>query len=363
MRRIQFAALFLEAVLRCSSASAQDGGLRYNLTDLQAYMTGTSITSSVAFAINPNGLVTGDYVDGSSQYCFIYYPPTRLRRSGQVVSFSSLAPFWCDARAVDSWGDVAGSMHMSNGLVNAFLRQTNGTITTFPSLYGFNSFGFGVDDYKEVVGEMDQYVDPSTYTYATRWSPNGTAVNLNPFPVSDDYSQALSTNPSGSAVVVNVSNWYPYIWPSSLANQPYCANGPELGEIPVYGSAVNANGHEVGKMWCFDGSHAVLWANGAFTDLGFPDSRASAISSDDWIVGWSAAFSGGAPTLRVSDPSCPLMVNLNSLLDSTGAGWTVVYAYGINTAHQIVGQAKDSAGKLHAVLLTPDNNLPLCHSN
>jgi hypothetical protein len=43
-------------------------------------------------------------------------------------------------------------------------------------------------------------------------------------------------------------------------------------------------------------------------------------------VGNSTAWSGGAGDafLRVSDPHCPTVVNLNSLLDGSGTGWKVV---------------------------------------
>ena len=130
--------------------------------------------------------------------------------------------------------------------------------------------------------------------------------------------------------------------------------------------AVNNQGHAVGSSFCSYNDpyyyHATFWGPQGVVDLGFPQSTAYAISSDDWVVGNSKAWSGGAGDafLRVSDPNCPTMVNLNSLLDGSGTGWKVVQAYGINTLHQIVGQATDSKGKMHAVLLTPDNKQSAC---
>ena len=56
------------------------------------------------------------------------------------------------------------------------------------------------------------------------------------------------------------------------------------------------------------------------------------------------------------------MINLNLLLDTSSTGWKVIQAYGINNSHQIVGQATDSSGRKHAVLLTPDDNEPACVS-
>jgi probable HAF family extracellular repeat protein len=53
------------------------------------------------------------------------------------------------------------------------------------------------------------------------------------------------------------------------------------------------------------------------------------------------------------------MRDLNNLLDATGAGWTVVYAWDINDAGQIAAQAIHPDGYDHAVLLTPWRSVPL----
>jgi hypothetical protein len=73
------------------------------------------------------------------------------------------------------------------------------------------------------------------------------------------------------------------------------------------------------------------------------------------------ANGAGVALLRVSDPNCPQTVSLNSLLDSSGAGWSVNAAYGINDSHQIAGQGLAPNGQYHAILLTQANNMPLCY--
>jgi len=53
-------------------ASAQSGGLRFNVTDLGRYLQHQKIRSSVAYAINDSGEVVGSFVTDSEQYCFYY---------------------------------------------------------------------------------------------------------------------------------------------------------------------------------------------------------------------------------------------------------------------------------------------------
>jgi len=49
------------------------------------------------------------------------------------------------------------------------------------------------------------------------------------------------------------------------------------------------------------------------------------------------------------------MQDLNNLLSSAGAkGWLVFNAEGINDRGQIVGDAVNALGEIHAVILTPD---------
>jgi len=359
VKRQVLATLFATLLVLCGGASAQKGGgLKFSLTDLQYYMPG-STTSSAANAINASGSVTGILSDGTNQDCFLYIPPTRLLRATLKSFSSSTTPRSCDAAGIDSGADVGGSMLMSKGLTNAFLRQSNGVITTFPSQFGsFNTFGDGIDDFKEVVGTMYGPDDGDGNVYsATRWSANGTAVTLD----ADPNSWAAATSSTGALVAIGHDQPPSWIWPYGPTLQdPYW-----IGDYPL---AVNANSHAAGVLWVADSTnwfpHAALWLDGgAVTDLGSPNHNSSgnSISSDDWVVGntdaWDAAGDG---FLKISSPQCPAVINLNTLLDSSGSGWTVIAANGINSAHQIVGQAKNSGGQLHAVLLTPDNNLLPC---
>ena len=120
-------------------------------------------------------------------------------------------------------------------------------------------------------------------------------------------------------------------------------------------SAVNNAGQVVG--WgIFDGrDRAILW-NGInptiLEPLGGFDKKqcANDINDDGLIVGWGKAatlefhaliWNGITPT------------DLNKLVHSNAAGWTLNLANAINRAGQIVGSATNSSGQYHAYLLTP----------
>jgi probable HAF family extracellular repeat protein len=50
-----------------------------------------------------------------------------------------------------------------------------------------------------------------------------------------------------------------------------------------------------------------------------------------------------------------VITDLNTLLDPSGAGWTLFWAYAINGPGQIVGFGTNALGQTHAFLLTPNS--------
>ena len=341
--------------LGSSLAPAQSGGLTYSVTDLGAYLTGSSITWSIAYAINEGDQVVGDYMDGKDQYCFLYTPGTG------AISFSNNTPKWCEGRAINILGDVAGTIDL--GRKNAFSREANGTFHTHSSPWdATDSFGYGISYWGEVVGMSTNYVDECP----TRWSPHG------PMTFCQFATVGTFTGTSQSAAYLTISldtaryrvfSTTPgYLLANNTRQElPLLACPPDSFQA-AFPAAVNDNGDSVGWSRCgFDADHAVMWANGIIYDWGAPPSQAYAISnqywSEAWIVGWTGYWGGDHAFL--ANLSCPAFVDLNTLLDSSSRGWTITHAYGVNASHRIVGQAVNSKGEKRAVLLTP-NNLPLC---
>ena len=350
MHRSKIVVLLMVTVAFCAFGYGQNGGIRFALTDLQSSLP-SSATSSSAIGINEGGAVVGAYVDSSgNSYCFTW-SIILLRGHGlrQVKTFiSTVWPYSCIPVGINKNGNVAGNIEdlqpFGSGPAFAFL-YTN-AFTNFPS----GSYAFGINDYNQVIGAMGWIY------YATLWTSNGQAVVLDPNPL----TEAVATTPNGTEVVAFLNSAPPVasIWPAlSPVNYGHC-------QALSSQFAFNVNGHLVGSLWCNGNAYgpdqwATLWTNpsqppqiigatGSTTALG--------ISSDDWVVGQDTGSGVGL----IRDPNCLAMVDVNSLLDSTGAGWKVIAAWGINTAHKIVGQATNSAGQTHAVLLTPDNNLNVC---
>ena len=348
MKHLTWFGILATSILFCSTVIAQNGGLKFTLTDLGTIAVGGY--QSEAWAINNNGQVVGDYLWTikrlSGQGCFSKLP-------GQAAVPFGTSP--CSARAVNASGAIAGWMKYGTG-THAFRRDASGTITDLPPVTsGQDSYGYGIDYNGNVVGQESGYGNAQ----ALQWDLGGHATvlycgNVNVF-------GAFATN-SGGISVAGYCVTTPVLW---VFGSPIYLSTLEQSCLFYQKAtpyAMNQSNHLVGSSQansdCFTNPHAVLWGqNYAIVDLG-AGAIAYAISSDDWIVG--DYYPGPGAFLRVSDPVCPQMVNLNLLLDSSAAGWSVIAANGINDGHQVVGQGLAPNGQYHAILLTPANNLPLC---
>jgi uncharacterized membrane protein len=342
---VRFGAL-ASLILVSSLVYGQNGGLRFALTDLGTF----GGYQSEAWAINNSGQIVGDYLWTfkrlSGQGCF-------SKKNGQAaVTFGSAM---CTARAVNANGAVAGWMSVGSP-THAFRFDPSGNLYDLPPLTNDgDSHGYGIDYYGRVVG--DGTVDAFYVSSALQWDLGGHPTIWG-CPSAHANSAAFATNSAGNILAGICQEDLPYWWylgaPLPLSSlSPRCADPDDTPAIVL---AINNGNYMAGygvKGDCTT-PHAVLWNHGA-VDLG-PDSVAYAISNDNWIVGTWA----GHGFLRVSDTNCPQMANLNSLLDSSGTGWSVMAAYGINDSHQIVGQGLAPNGQYHAILLTPANNWPLC---
>lgn len=171
-------------------------------------------------------------------------------------------------------------------------------------------------------------------------------------------TDAYSINSAGQVAGVGpaaFADGHAYLWTAA-------AGARDLGTLPggYYRSRawdVNDLGFVVGSSATSGGSgHAVLWdTTGRIADLGtLPDhshSEARAINNLGSVVGssdYSRAF--------VWDQARG-MRDLNSLLDASGSGWTLMAATDINNHGQIVGYGTGPQG-LCAFLATPVPEVP-----
>ena len=107
--------------------------------------------------------------------------------------------------------------------------------------------------------------------------------------------------------------------------------------------------------------HAFVWSRGIMKDLGDagklgPTTWATGINSAGHVVGGVLSLTSHERDGRTHGVLwCnEKQVDLNDLLDSSGAGWTIELACAINDEDQIAACAYDSSTKeRRAVLLTP----------
>jgi len=87
-------------------------------------------------------------------------------------------------------------------------------------------------------------------------------------------------------------------------------------------------------------------------NLGGNSGNAAAINNRGQVVGYSST-SYSDPTEHAFIWDNGVMLDLNTLLDASGTGWTLEYAEGINDRGQIVGNGISLSGLRHGFILTP----------
>jgi probable HAF family extracellular repeat protein len=213
-------------------------------------------------------------------------------------------------------------------------------------------------------------------------SPNatsGTVIDLGDLPGGIDQSVASGINVFGqvvghsSATSPTVSS-HGFLWTPTLPNGA-AGSMTDIGGLPggtdgTLPTAINNAGKIVGRSNVINdsggrGYRAFLWTpstpngtSGSMQDLGLlnplgNDSIANAINNHDQVVGWSLVNPGTALTHAFIWTSGEGMIDLNTQVDASGAGWVLKDAVGINDFGQIVGNGTNPAGDAHAFLLTP----------
>jgi probable HAF family extracellular repeat protein len=222
------------------------------------------------------------------------------------------------ARGINNSGQIVGAgvhgLFTGNGFANrAFVRSSTGVMQELGLPAGSDrASAAAINDAGLIVGSAKE--DLYGYERALLWKPDGSFTDLGDLPGGVDSSVASDIN--------------------------------ELGQVVGSGTAA-------------DGRHAFLWtAGGGMSDLGvLPGggirSSASAINELGEVVGAGAYASNQYGSTAMYWSSGTGMLDLNNLLDASGAGWRLVFATDINSSGQIVGSAFSPTGETRAFLLTP----------
>jgi probable HAF family extracellular repeat protein len=321
--------LAVGSVLLCYVAQAQ---MTFTLTDL-----GTLGDSySIAYGINANGDVVGEYVNqDDSHHCFLY--------SKGVLATIMPSMSYCQARAINSKGQIAASAAWPGHHVHAFRYEPNGTYKELQPGAGMNADGggFGIDTAGNVFGYSQFPNDVAVYP--AKYSSAGGVVNLGNL-----FGEGIAWATNGTQVVGG-SSGHAFQWSKSTGMV-------ELG--PGEALTINSQGYIAGDRSASPYA-AALWYGGQVQDLGWGyQSMVWGMSDDNWMVGqYFALYTYQRPALQT--PDCKRMVDLNTLVDHSGAGWILESAQGINKNHQIVGYGYlPPNGGTRAFLLTPNQGVP-----
>lgn len=316
----------------------------YRLTDL-GHPAG--YYGSAGYAINNSGMVVGEiwtmfsdafYFNGAPMINIgtlggTYAGSRGINASGQVVGYAQIslgydhAFLWYGgvmsdlgtltltpnaescANAINGPGQASGWSWVASGATHAF-SHSGGAMQDLGTLGGTNSLAFGMNDHGYVVGSSD------TLTGGT----------------------------------------HPFLF--QMMGIPLLDLGT-LGGTNASANAINSSGVVVGYSDMPNGNqHAFFW-NGHMNDLGTLGGNyasANGINVNGAIVGASNLVPNG-PAHGFVAYCHNRLVDLNTMLDASGAGFTIVDARAINDIGQIAANAKDSSGGTHAVLLTFNGRL------
>lgn len=297
-----------------------------------------------------------------------------------VTDLGTLGGSTSVANAINLRGQVVGSADLISGVRHAFLF--NGALIDLTPGDSVNSAANGINNFGQVVGQAQGhatlFVSGSRTDLGTMGETSSVATDINDaghivgyagtyraFIYSGSTMTDLGNFGSGTASASGIGAAGDISGSATATGGTHAfrTTGSGLTDLGTlggknsYGRDVNGLGQVVGESDLSSGSyrHAFRSSGGIMTDLGAIGNRGSfamGINDVGDIVGY-AGVSGGADHGFIHTGGSNY--DLNYLLDGTSSAWEIWYAYDINDAGQIVGQAHHYQGYWRAVLLTPIN--------
>ena len=364
-------------------SNTTQAGLLYNITDLGT-LGGEPSHVSYGQGINAFGKVTGSSQtpDGGSQHAFV------TNGSGAMIDLGTLGGNSSEGRGINASGLVTGNVSKSDGFSHAFVTNGNGQMVDLGTLGGSYSFGNALNDSGQVTGSSD-IVNSMGYSRERAFVTNSSGQLVDLGTLGDGYfSRGQDINASGQVTGFSSVN-YNGTFGSDTIYHAFVTNSSgtmvDLGSLggSSSGNAINDSGQVTGSAETdsiYRINHAfVTDSNGQIIDLDPLSEKYSSagrgINNAGQVVGQyqekvvvyeygrygeiiGQHIEGGETRSFVTING--VMVDLDSLLVASGAGWKLhgtagidyAVATSINDAGQITGYGNHN-GQTHAFQMSP----------
>lgn len=368
MRQSIFAALVL-GLLSLSAADARAQlAPAYKVTGL-GFLPGD--TSSIAYGINDQGAVAGVSRDagGNNTLAGFVWDNGVLTDLGLYAQHTAIRPW-----GINNLGRVAGRATVGPGGSNYGVYHDGSGWQLAGWVGGARGNAFGINDANQVVGNMR--LPSGDFSRAFVWAPGaGTSELPTLFPDDPGNSVPAYNGFEGGSYATGINATGVVVGSSGLSDTHGTDRGfrwtsgggmVDLGTpasqglvglsdyTQSYAQNVNDAGLIVGAADRGPGlTRAVYWdASGVIHDLGTlggSSGWAYGVNEDGLVVGFSNLASGSPRAFGWDGEG---LVDLNTLLEPSAAGWTILRAYDVNERGWIVGEGQ-LGGISQAVLLRP----------
>jgi len=353
--------LFVLAIV--SPAAAQSG--QYTVTNLGTF---PGKPSSFATAINDSQVVVGISADYPFTAPFLGF---RLE-NGVFQNLDSIGGGgrFTQAYGINNAGAIVGESQTADGVVRAFIKEPGFPMRALSALGGTGlGAAYSISSNGRVAGVseiMTTYpaTNPQTGEVylagrrATLWNPNGvnsSTPGINLGTLGDgDFSIAFGVNSDGVVLgqSMTASGSRAFIW--DAVNGLRQVPAPP-GALETFGRVISDTGIAAGYVSFPSGKEVFRWTASTGTQVlgkcaNAQDAFARAINNAGQIAGVCRYSYGDRAAALING----VMTDLNTVVNASGAQWTLLDAWGIDSAGRIVGQGIYN-GEMRPFMLTSDN--------